>query len=265
MRIIPPFKQFAHLPGVSVLCPTYGRTQRLPGLVESFLRQDYQGPHELIILNDRADQAIQLMSTAGTMFAVNVEQRFDTLGDKRNTLLELAHYPYVAWWDDDDRFLPNRLTKGISLIREGYRGSQEMNVWLDTGADVPALKRTHSPLIAAIVEKQAIIEAGGFPKLQMRQDIGLMEVLVHKLHAFSAEEDTGTPTAIYRKPGTSTHAHVTAFTGQPTDNEAARRYMQVAVDQRIASGAEPSGLIPIHPKWERDYVAWCAAAVGGAP
>jgi hypothetical protein len=258
MQTFPPFKQWSSLPGVSILCPTYGRAARLPGLIQSYLEQDYQGPLELIILNDRHDQSFQLPPVAKPVSIINITEQFPTLGDKRNRLVALAQYPYVAWWDDDDRYLPTRISRGMGTIRQRYRGSLEGWIWLNDGKAL-TLQRPWSPFANAIIEKQAIIDAGGFPSLQMHQDVALMQVLVHKLNTFHAEPDLVFPTTIYRKPGTSNHTHVGQYS-DPSNNAAARAYMQGSVDVRIADGLEPSGTITLLPKWGVDYVALAQAA-----
>ena len=43
-------------PPVSCMCLTYGRPHLLEEAVESFLRQDYRGLKELVVVNDLSDQ-----------------------------------------------------------------------------------------------------------------------------------------------------------------------------------------------------------------
>ena len=256
----PPFRTFSPLPGISVLTPTYGRTRRLPGLLQSFLQQDYAGPCELIIINDRPDQTIALdAATEKQVTILNVGQQFATLGEKRNKMVILATFPFVCWWDDDDRYLPGHLRTVLGLVRRGHRGAQPSHIWLDEGTSVPVLQRPWSPFANAIMEKQAILDAGGFPAQQMHQDAALANAMHTKLRAFHAEHESGSPTCIYRRPGTSDHVHVGEFP-EPSNSAAARAYIQGSVDDAVRSGAEPKGVIAIQPKWERDYVAWCAAA-----
>ena len=104
-----PFRDFGdELPGISVLVPTYGRTHQLAELVYSYSIQRYQGKSELIILNDRHDQNI-IYNEDPTVKIINVKERYETMGHKRNSLVELAQYPLVTSWDDDDIFLLERL------------------------------------------------------------------------------------------------------------------------------------------------------------
>jgi hypothetical protein len=270
--IIPMFKQWHPLPGVSVLCPTYGRAARLPGLVMSYLKQDYAGPSELVILNDRHDQVFTfdptLAPSTKLVTILNVPQQFPTLGEKRNRLVAAATFPLVAWWDDDDRYLSGHLTKGVGRIRVGYRGSFQSHIWANDGKSL-TYAWARSPFAHAVMEKQAILDAGGFPAQQMHQDVALNYVMNHKLHAFWAESDSGFPTTVYRLPGSSNHTHVGEF-DDPTNNAAARAYMQGTVDARVGLGKEPTGTIPIVPKWGVDYdalaaAAWAAQKPVGAP
>ena len=230
----------------------------MPGLVQSFLQQDYAGPLELVILNDRHDQAFVYESTGKPVSIINVAQQFPTLGDKRNKLVDLATFPLVAWWDDDDRFLPSHLTSLVRLVRQGYRGGQHSHAWRNDGKSLTYI-RSHTPLCNAIMEKQAIIDAGGFPAQQMHQDVALCKVMNHKLHVFWGDENTGFPTFVHRIPGTSAHTHVGEF-DDLTNSAAARAWMQGTVDSRVGAGTEPTGVITIVPRWGVDYSALAAAA-----
>src|SRR2546429_75321 len=62
------------LPPVSCVCPTYARPELLEEAIESFLRQDYRGAKELIVLNDYACQTLELDHPE--VRVVNVPKRF---------------------------------------------------------------------------------------------------------------------------------------------------------------------------------------------
>ena len=81
----PKFVEFGgELPGISVLCPTYGRTSLLPEVLKSYSLQSYQGKSELIVLNDRYDQNLIYAGNDKTIRIINVKERYETLGHKRN-------------------------------------------------------------------------------------------------------------------------------------------------------------------------------------
>src|ERR1017187_5707985 len=100
-------------PPISCMCLTFGRPQRiLEEAVYSFLNQDYAGPKELLILNDFAQQTIFFEHPQVTV--VNLSERFGSVGEKRNAAAALCRHDLLAVWDDDDIYLPHRLSFSVS-------------------------------------------------------------------------------------------------------------------------------------------------------
>jgi glycosyltransferase involved in cell wall biosynthesis len=95
------------LPLISCIMPTYGRPEYVNESVAMFLAQDYPRK-ELIILNDCAGQ--QFEGDFPDVHIVNQNSRFASLGEKRNTCIQLAKGSVIAVWDDDDVYLPWRLS-----------------------------------------------------------------------------------------------------------------------------------------------------------
>lgn len=100
--------------GVSCLCLTYGRPELLEEAIESFLRQDWVGPKELIIVNDHPDQ--QLVFDHPEVVIFNIPRRLQTLGEKRNLSVALAKWDNLLIWDDDDIYLPWRITETMKKL-----------------------------------------------------------------------------------------------------------------------------------------------------
>jgi glycosyltransferase involved in cell wall biosynthesis len=100
--------------GVSCLCLTYGRPQLLEEAIESFLRQTWQGPKELIVLNDHPEQTLRCDSPNVEVF--NINRRLKTLGEKRNLSVALAKYENLFVWDDDDIYLPWRIEETMKKL-----------------------------------------------------------------------------------------------------------------------------------------------------
>jgi glycosyltransferase involved in cell wall biosynthesis len=101
--------------GVSCLCLTYGRPHLLEESIESFLRQDYDGPTELIVLNDHPEQ--QLVYKGDPRVVVfNITRRLRTLGAKRNLSVALSSYNNLLVWDDDDIYLPWRIQETMKVL-----------------------------------------------------------------------------------------------------------------------------------------------------
>src|SRR5215831_16169093 len=100
-----------HKPAVSCICLTYARPRLLEEALHSFLQQDYSGPKELIILNDYAEQT--LIFDHPEVRVINVPRRFRTVGEKMNAAIALASHELLFVWDDDDIYLPHRLSFSV--------------------------------------------------------------------------------------------------------------------------------------------------------
>ena len=116
--------------GVSCLCLTYGRPELLEEAIESFKRQRWDGPKELVVVNDHPDQ--ELSCTDDEIVIVNLKRRFRTLGEKRNFSAAIAKYEYLLTWDDDDIHLPWRIEETMKALpqEQFYMCPQ---AWLSVG------------------------------------------------------------------------------------------------------------------------------------
>jgi glycosyltransferase involved in cell wall biosynthesis len=103
--------------GASCLCLTYGRPFLLEEAIESFLRQDWDGPKELIVLNDHPFQELVFRHPEITI--VNLNSRIRSLGEKRNFSISLAKYDRLLVWDDDDIHLPWRISETMQGLDKG--------------------------------------------------------------------------------------------------------------------------------------------------
>lgn len=100
--------------GVSCLCLTYGRPELLEEAIESFKRQQWKGPKELIVVNDHPDQ--EMLYPDNEIVIINLKRRLRTLGEKRNLSVALAKYDYLLIWDDDDIHLPWRIEEAMRTL-----------------------------------------------------------------------------------------------------------------------------------------------------
>ncbi len=121
------------MPLISCVMPTYGRPDYLGEAVEMFVAQDYPRK-ELIILNDCPDQRFH--SELPNVRVINRKTRCPTLGEKRNEAIELARGEVIAVWDDDDIYLPWRLSYSLAQMQthhtEFYRPEEFWAYW-DSG------------------------------------------------------------------------------------------------------------------------------------
>lgn len=101
-------------PLVSCVMPTFGRPELVPESVAMFLAQDYLNK-ELIVLNDCPGQEY-VMDLPGVR-VINAPCRYESLGAKRNAAIEIARGSIIAVWDDDDVYLPWRLSYCVARMQ----------------------------------------------------------------------------------------------------------------------------------------------------
>jgi len=109
------FSHWKKLPKVSCQCITYGRPELLNEALECFLRQDYPGEKELVILNDQA--GVKYTFKHPEVNIVNTKYRYATVGEKRNECVKLCSGSIICPWDDDDISLPWRISVIIQEMK----------------------------------------------------------------------------------------------------------------------------------------------------
>lgn len=106
------------LPRVSVVIPTHNRPELVRRAVQSVLDQDYAGDIEVVVVHDR--EPIDPINGAlpATRSLTQLEnQRTPGLAGARNTGIEAASGSYLASCDDDDEWLPHKLTTQMALAQ----------------------------------------------------------------------------------------------------------------------------------------------------
>jgi len=102
---------------IAAVCCTFLRPEQLGHLIQCFLKQDYPArKRELVILDD----AGQYDSQQGDGWRlISTNQRYDTLGEKRNaaTALVADDVEAVSVWDDDDLYLPWALRTSVEALK----------------------------------------------------------------------------------------------------------------------------------------------------
>lgn len=113
-RTIPASGAAAAWPPVSCIMPTYNRRALVPLAVQLFLRQDYPN-RELIVVDDGERAVGDLVANApGVRYFYFGTRR--TIGAKRNFACEQARGDFIAHWDDDDWYAPERLRYQIAPL-----------------------------------------------------------------------------------------------------------------------------------------------------
>jgi glycosyltransferase involved in cell wall biosynthesis len=104
-------------PSVTVVLPTYQRPGPLREALDSVLRQDYPGQLEVLVVFDHTTPDLTL-EQEGTRHRVRVlsNTRQRGLAGNRNTGILAASSELVAFLDDDDTWLPEKLVRQVDAL-----------------------------------------------------------------------------------------------------------------------------------------------------
>jgi len=109
------------VPKVSVIIPTYNRFDSLLNAITSVRAQTYSNI-EIIVINDGSSQKEYYETQIPNVTMIHLEKNskqilgFACAAYSRNVGLKVATGEYIAFLDDDDIFLPNKITTQISKM-----------------------------------------------------------------------------------------------------------------------------------------------------
>lgn len=106
-------------PTVSIIIPTYNRSQLIARAVKSVLNQTYQN-FELIIIDDGSTDNTRELVTSFNDERIRYIRHEENKGEAaaRNTGLKAARCDYIAYQDSDDEWLPEKLARQIELLQD---------------------------------------------------------------------------------------------------------------------------------------------------
>jgi glycosyltransferase involved in cell wall biosynthesis len=104
-------------PKVSVVVPTRDRPEPLRRAVAAILGQTYEGPVECLVVFDQSDPDLPWAELpAGRHLALIRNQRTPGLAGARNSGILAATGELVAFCDDDDEWLPEKLARQVARL-----------------------------------------------------------------------------------------------------------------------------------------------------
>ncbi|MFT4082796.1 MAG: glycosyltransferase family 2 protein [Nocardioides sp.] len=104
-------------PAVTAVVPTHNRPELMRRAVQSVVDQDYAGEIEIIVVFDACTpQAPDVDLPAGRSLRIVANERSRGLAGARNTGIVAASHDYVAFLDDDDHWLPQKLTAQLAAF-----------------------------------------------------------------------------------------------------------------------------------------------------
>jgi len=159
------FSHWDKLPKVSAQCITFGRTFQLDEAVESFLKQDYPGEKELVILND--SNKMKIVADIPGVIVHNEAKRFPTIGGKRNRCCELCTGDLIFPWDDDDICLPHRISYSLQQMKNKHYYKPD-RFWYWSGGRVSPEPKRNTAHAMGCFSSEFFWEVGGYPPLLRR-------------------------------------------------------------------------------------------------
>ncbi|MCG8432536.1 MAG: glycosyltransferase family 2 protein, partial [Gammaproteobacteria bacterium] len=236
------------LPGVSCLCLAYGRISVLEEAIESFLRQDYKGPKELIILNDLDAQRLIFDHPEVRIF--NLKERFTTFGEKRQRSCELAKFDLLCHWDDDDIYLGHRLDLSIDLLGANDQFFKPTTAYFWNDGQITSIEKNLFH-VQSCFRKELLVAVGGYPAINGAEDLEFEKKFAGRDGIRIIDIPPEQNYYFYRWAGVG--VHVSGLDAVSTDGRDGYDLFDEDVRRGIAEGTVPGGDIELRPQWHHDY------------
>lgn len=241
------------LPKVSCYCATYGRPWALEESIESFLRQDYKGEKELIVLNDYAGHA--LVFNHPQVKVLNLADRITPLGKKFNETVALCSGEIIFPWEDDDVFLPNKISYSVDHMVDGLFHTH-LAFYEQDGELIVQGNHFHCNMA---VERSLWNKAGWYAEMDKCDlDIQLMHRLFEAAPKGRQSIDIEDIFYVYRW-GTTGSYHASGWGS--AEGTFASIGAQDIVRHQVAQGRIPQGPHVLNPHWSYDYIAAAQRAI----
>lgn len=177
------------VPLVSVVIPAYNRPEMLQEALENVLEQTYE-TFEVIVVDDGSPTSLEPVVADVDDERINYTRFDENQGANvaRNEGIRQASGEYIAFLDDDDRWLPGKLEKQVELLEQSatadiaYTGQQFINEdgketlrWVPTEqGDLRKylFKGGSIGTFSCLIVQKNIIQKAGFPdpELPVLQD-----------------------------------------------------------------------------------------------
>jgi glycosyltransferase involved in cell wall biosynthesis len=127
---------------ISVIIPTYNRSQTLPRALDSVIAQSYKAA-EIIVVDDGSSDDSAAMIENNYPQVTLIRQHNKGVSAARNTAIKHAQSDWIALLDSDDEWLPHKL----ETIRQAYlKNPQQIlfhsdELWIRNGRRVNPMKK----------------------------------------------------------------------------------------------------------------------------
>ena len=242
-------------PPVSCICLTYGRPAVLEEAIYSFLQQDYTGTKELIVLNDYEGQTLvfDYPFDYPEVRVINLVRRFRTVGEKMNAAVALASHNLLFVWDDDDIYLPHRLTFSVEHFdpTKGFFKPNKAWFWNSGVLSGPSQNVFH---VGSCWSRRLFDGVRGYVADGTGYDLIFEEHLARQFPGSTKTYDIKPEEIyyLYRWGGTGSY-HMSGFGDLKPGENVGHQAVASFVQQRVSRGEICQGRIPLQPGWKTDY------------
>jgi glycosyltransferase involved in cell wall biosynthesis len=235
-------------PFISCKCITYGRVDTLEESIYSFLKQEYAGKKEMIIVNDYPMQ--NLVFDHPEIKIYNLDKRFDTIGEKENFAMSKCSADIICQWDDDDIAMSNHLNN----VSRYFISSADLLHWqkgvLFNDRNIAAITGLGNSGI--VFSRKAWEMVGGYPMENAGYDMTfVLKIKANSKNIILASPPDEEVSWFYMWGGRSYH-----MSGLGADNDS-RPNVLIRHGEYIESlrqaGKILTGEIILQPKWNQDY------------
>lgn len=162
------------MPTVSVILPTQNRAEMLKRAVKSVLAQTYQDLELMIVDDGSTDDTDEVIASfQDPRIRVVRHQKARGASAARNTGVAHSYGELIAFLDDDDEWLANKLDKQVSLLSGLPENVGMVYCWMDYFDQHGNLIREHHPRLRGCVFSH-VLDAqrlGGCPTLLVRREV----------------------------------------------------------------------------------------------
>ncbi len=135
--LLPPFKYFSSMPLISVIIPTFNRSDLLRRAIDSVLSQSFKD-FELIVVNDGStDNTEKTLAEYNDITLLNLKHN-SGVSCARNRGVKHSGGEWVSFLDSDDQWLPNKLQEQVEWMFHTPQCTifQSREIWIRDGKRV---------------------------------------------------------------------------------------------------------------------------------
>lgn len=134
------------MPKVSVIIPTYNRSQLIDIAIKSVLEQTYRD-FEIIVADDGStDGTPSLLESYGQSIRKICMDHTGQPATARNAGIHISQGKFIAFLDSDDRWLPDKLAQQVDILESNHIfGFICSNAWIENDKKPLGRYRFHPP------------------------------------------------------------------------------------------------------------------------